>query len=114
MQWALVKWNEIFKINKYHFSGSIKNCTWYYTDDEICKDALCLIDLFFKLSNSLHENRGYEYVSAIFFIIECFGAAGPHCSMPFNNNYFGYQCQHSSDCQNHEICNKYFGCLSII
>lgn len=72
--------------------------------------------LTFFLNYQIHytKNRGYEYVTAIFFIIECFGAAGPHCSMPFNNNYFGYQCQYSSDCQNHEICNKYFGCLSII
>lgn len=71
--------------------------------------------LTFFLNYQIHymKNIGYEYVSAIYCIIECFGAAGPDCLMPCNNNSFGYQCKNSCDCQKHEICKKYFGCLAI-
>ncbi|XP_034321115.2 uncharacterized protein [Magallana gigas] len=44
---------------------------------------------------------------------ECFGAHGFNCSEPCTDDYFGYQCKNQSNCQNQEICNKYFGCQTI-
>lgn len=110
-QRAFVKWIEVFEINKYYFSGSIKCCSWYYNDDGICKGALCLI--LFKIFNFITRKiLVMNMCLQSFFIIECYGAVGPDCSIPCNNNYFGNQCKNLCDCQKHEICNKYFGCLS--
>lgn len=49
----------------------------------------------------------------VFSYIECFGAYWFNCSEPCIDDYFRYQCKNQCNCQNHEICNKYFGCQTI-
>lgn len=97
------------------FSESSICCTGYYIQDGICKSTLCLIKISlifffqFHLTNKIWSKRWF----CNSFIIECFGAVGPNCSIPCESNFFGYLCKNQCDCQKDEICNRYFGCSEL-
>lgn len=72
---------------------------------------LNFIDYFFQfhLTNKIWSKRWF----CNSFMIECFGAIGPNCSIPCESNFFGYLCKNQCDCQKDEICNRYFGCSEL-
>lgn len=77
---------------------------------------VCLINVSLKIifiAQKCVTEEIHVFCVMFFSYIECFGAFGFNCSEPCTNDYFGYQCKNQCNCQNHEICNKFFGCQTI-